>query len=100
MPATPSTQRFGPPSRARPFGIGRRSSARRLMHEVNASMSISYSITETESFTITHARRIASKVATDLKRFQRFYGSPSDERIDQYEIELTLLLKHDAVDNV
>jgi hypothetical protein len=63
-------------------------------------MSTSYSITETASFTITHARYIASKVATDLKRFQRFYGAPSDERIDQYEIELALLLKHDAVETV
>jgi len=35
-----------------------------------------------------------------LSAFQRFYGSPSNERIDQYEIELALLLKHDAVDNV
>jgi hypothetical protein len=63
-------------------------------------MSTSYSITETASFTITHARHIASKVATDLKRFQRFYGAPSDDWIDKYEIELALLLKHNAVDNV
>lgn len=60
----------------------------------------SYTTTETASFTITHARYIASKVATDLKRFQRFYGSPSDSLIDQYEGELAGLLKHDAVDNV
>jgi hypothetical protein len=63
-------------------------------------MSTSYSVTESESFTITHARRIASKVATDLKRFQRFYRAPSDDWIDKYETELALLLKHDAVDNV
>jgi hypothetical protein len=56
-------------------------------------MSTSYSITETASFTITHARYIASKVATDLKRFQRFYGAPSDDWIDKYETELALLLK-------
>jgi hypothetical protein len=63
-------------------------------------MSTSYSVTETESFTVTHARRIASKVATDLKRFQDFYGKPSDEWIDKYETELVLLLKADAVDEV
>ncbi|AMX98798.1 hypothetical protein AB0V79_24280 [Mesorhizobium ciceri] len=60
----------------------------------------SYTSTETSSFTITHARYIASKVATDLKRFQRFYGSPSDDWIDRYEGELAGLLKHDAVENV
>ncbi|MGH7025607.1 MAG: hypothetical protein ACREEB_18755 [Caulobacteraceae bacterium] len=60
----------------------------------------SYTSTETSSFTITHARYIASKVATDLKRFQRFYRSPSDGGIDRYEGELAGLLKHDAVDNV
>jgi hypothetical protein len=60
----------------------------------------SYTTTETSSFTVTHARYIASKVATDLKRFQRFYGSPSDDLIDRYEAELAGLLKHDAVDHV
>lgn len=60
----------------------------------------SYTSTETNSFTITHAKYIASKVATDLKRFQRFYGSPSDIWIDRYEGELAGLLKHDLIDNV
>lgn len=60
----------------------------------------SYTSTATSSFTFTHARYIASKVATDLKRFQRFYGSPSDDLIDRYERELAGLLKHDAVDTV
>jgi len=56
--------------------------------------------TFTDTFTITHARHIASKVATDLLRFQRFYGSPSVQWIDAYEAELTVLLKYDAVDTV
>lgn len=60
----------------------------------------SYSYSETETFTVTHARYIASKVATDLKRFQRFYKSPSDTGIDNYEAELVGLLQHEAVDNV
>lgn len=60
----------------------------------------SYTSTATETFTVTHARYIASKVATDLKRFQRFYGSPTDHWIDQYEAELVGLLKHEAVDYV
>lgn len=60
----------------------------------------SYSISESESFTIAHARRIASKVATDLKRFQRFYNAPTDTWIDNYEAELVTLLQHDAVNSV
>ena len=40
----------------------------------------SYSYTESTTFTVTHARHMAAKVATDLKRMQRFYGKPSDER--------------------
>lgn len=57
-------------------------------------MSSSYTISETTTFTITHARHIAAKVATDLKRLQRFYGSPSDHDIAAYEEEITQLLKN------
>ncbi|MBN8183119.1 hypothetical protein [Roseibium aggregatum] len=60
----------------------------------------SYSISGTQTSSITNARRLASKVATDLARFQRFYRSPSDKSIADYEAELTLLLNYDAVDNV
>lgn len=56
-------------------------------------MSDSYTTTETASFTETHARHMAAKVATDLKRMQRFYGSPIDTTISAYEAELTALLK-------
>lgn len=56
-------------------------------------MSSSYSITASSTFTITHARHMAAKVATDLKRMQRFYGSPSDSDIADYETEVTELLK-------
>ena len=48
-------------------------------------MSYSYTTTATNTFTVTHARHMAAKVATDLKRMQRFYGSPSDGRINEYE---------------
>ena len=56
--------------------------------------------TFSDTFTVAHARQIASKVATDLLRFQRFYRSPSDHWINSYEAELTILLKYDAVDTV
>ena len=45
------------------------------------------------TFTVTHARHMAAKVATDLKRMQRLYGSPSDASIASYEAELIELMK-------
>jgi len=57
-------------------------------------MSYSYTLSETETFTVTHARHMAAKVATDLKRVQRLYvGGPSDARIADYEAEITEFLK-------
>jgi len=56
-------------------------------------MSSSYTISKTESFTVTHARHLAAKVATDLKRMQRLYGSPSDTNIATYEAEITELIR-------
>lgn len=53
---------------------------------------MSYSYTTTESFTLTHARRLAAKVAADMHQCQRFYGHLSDEEIESYEQELTVLL--------
>lgn len=50
-------------------------------------------LTRTMTFTVTHARYLASKVETDLKRVQRFYGSPTDDRIANYIQELVELLK-------
>jgi hypothetical protein len=56
-------------------------------------MSGTYTITETTTFTLTHAKYMAAKVATDLKRMQRFYGYPTDAAIANYEAEVTELLK-------
>jgi hypothetical protein len=56
-------------------------------------MSSSYTTTETKTFTLTHARHLAAKVAADLKRMQRLYGSISDDRINQFEGEATELLR-------
>lgn len=56
-------------------------------------MSMSFTISETTTFTITHARHMAAKVATDLKRLQRLYGRPSDASIAQYEEEIIQLVK-------
>ncbi|MDR2011892.1 MAG: hypothetical protein LBQ20_02335 [Rhodanobacter sp.] len=53
----------------------------------------SYTISETTTFTVTHARHMAAKVSADIKRMQRFYGVPSDTAITNYEIEVIELLK-------
>lgn len=63
-------------------------------------MTTTVTLNETVTFTITHARHMAAKVATDLLRFQRFYGRPSNGEIDNYEAELVELLKGGYVDTV
>ncbi len=45
-------------------------------------MTGSFTITESQTFTITHARHMAAKVATDLRRLRSFYGKPSDKEIE------------------
>jgi len=57
-------------------------------------MSYSFTTTDTQTFTATHAKYIAAKVAADLKRMQRFYDYPLDDRISGFEAEITSLLKH------
>lgn len=59
-----------------------------------------YTTTQSETFTVTHARHIAAKVATDLKRMQRFYERPDDREIDTYEKEVVALLRGDYLDAV
>ena len=63
-------------------------------------MTSSYTYSETQTFTITHARHIAVKVATDLKRLQRFYDKPTDNEINDYEKEIIILLKHGYLETV
>lgn len=56
-------------------------------------MSYSFTATETKTFTLTHARHLAAKVAADLKRMQRLYGQLTDQRIAEFEVEVTELLR-------
>ncbi|ENU95837.1 MULTISPECIES: HORMA-1 domain-containing protein [Acinetobacter] len=62
--------------------------------------SYSYTQSETTTFTLTHAKHIAAKVATDLKRIQRFYQSPNDGHIEQYQNEIIALLKAGYLEKV
>ena len=61
---------------------------------------MTYSYSVTVAFTRTHAKHIAAKVATDLKRMQRFYGKPSDEQIAAYEAEAIEFLKEGFLGSV
>ena len=63
-------------------------------------MSYSYTVSETTTFSVTHARHMAAKVATDLKRMQRFYGSPGDSRIAEFEAEIIEFLKEGCLGTV
>ena len=51
------------------------------------------SFSQTNTFTITNARYLASKIAADLYQIQRFYGEPSDAKINQFVDEVVTLLK-------
>ena len=56
-------------------------------------MTSSSSVTETTTFTRARAVHIAAKVATDLKRMQRFYGKPSNKQIRKYKAEAIALIR-------
>ncbi|MDF9278432.1 hypothetical protein P4U43_11595 [Arthrobacter sp. EH-1B-1] len=53
-------------------------------------MTSSYSISET--FTLTHAKHLASKVVSDLYQCHNFYGEPSEMQIAKYQDELIVML--------
>lgn len=53
---------------------------------------MTYSFTTTETWSRTHARYVAGKVAADLRQMQQAYGKPSDTEIENYVQELTEFL--------
>lgn len=63
-------------------------------------MSISYTLSGTETFSLSSARYVASKVATDLRQLQRYYGRPSDAEITDYAVEAAVLAYHGYVAKV
>lgn len=63
-------------------------------------MTFSSTYTASDTYTLTHAKHVSAKVATDLRRMQRFYGAPSDREIEEFETELAALLNAGYVDRV
>lgn len=55
-------------------------------------MNNAYTYTTTETWSRTHARYVAGKVAADLRQMQQVYRQPDDTSIDAYLTELTILL--------
>lgn len=58
---------------------------------------MSYSYTKSSTFTITHARELASKVAGDMHLCAAYYGKPSEQRIREYAEELAQYLNEGYV---
>ncbi|MFF0524399.1 hypothetical protein ACFYTC_37385 [Actinomadura nitritigenes] len=56
------------------------------------------SYTYAETFTRTHARRLAGRVTTDLRQSHLLYGSPVSGRLEDYRVELEELLLDGYVD--
>ena len=61
---------------------------------------MTYTFTQTSTFTRTSARYIASKVVTDLRRMNFYYGKPTEEQIDKFYAELVELLVLGYVESV
>jgi hypothetical protein len=59
---------------------------------------MSYSFTYSNSFTITHARHLASKVAADMYLCAQYYGNPTEPRIRAYAEELAQYLNEGYVE--
>src|SRR5262245_21863922 len=63
-------------------------------------MANTFTTTSTRTFTRTSAKYLASKVATDLYRFHRYYNRPTLEQVADYDVELTELLVGGYVSSV
>lgn len=57
-------------------------------------MTYSYTASATESFTLTHARELASRVIADMCLCSRYYGKPAADQLDSYREELVQFLKN------
>lgn len=53
---------------------------------------MTFSVTKTATFTIVHARYLASKVAADMHLCAQYYGRPTETRIREYAEELAQYL--------
>ncbi|MGX9856409.1 HORMA-1 domain-containing protein [Limimaricola variabilis] len=62
--------------------------------------SFSTTFSSSTTFTLTHAKHMAAKVATDLQRMHDLYGQPFLFQIDDHEAEIAALLRAGYLDTV
>ena len=53
-----------------------------------------FSFSHSSTFTITHAKYLASKIAADLNVCSRLHGRPTVSQVESYNEELIELLRH------
>ena len=53
-----------------------------------------FSYTRSATFTVTHARHLASKIAADLNACSRLHGQPSISTVENYNEELVEVLRY------
>jgi hypothetical protein len=58
---------------------------------------LSYSYTNTDSFTLTNAKKLAAKVSADMDQCRLLYGKPLEEAIVRYRDELAVMLAERCV---
>ena len=61
---------------------------------------MTFSYTQSETWSRTHARRVAGKVSADLLQMQQAYGRPSDKWLEDYLDELVVLLSYSVLGSV
>ncbi len=60
-------------------------------------MSYSYTASATDTFSLTHAKKLAAKVTADLHQCGRLYGWPPEGDISDYNEELVIMLAGEYV---
>jgi len=60
----------------------------------------SYTLSESGTYSESSAKYVSSKIATDLRQVQRYYGRPTNTEIDDYALEAALLSYRGFVDKV
>jgi hypothetical protein len=61
-------------------------------------LTVTYSYSTNDTFTIAHARKLAGKVSADMDQCRLFYGEPSTSNIEAYRDELIVMLAGRFVD--
>ena len=60
-------------------------------------MTVSYSYTTTDSFTLSNAKKLAAKVTADMHQCHRLYGDPTEADLAAYNEELVVMLAGEYV---